>query len=402
MQAADAPPALRGRIGVLGHDLFLYPELTARENLAFFAGLYGRRDADDAARARARARRSRRSRRRSRVSSFSRGMRQRVALERALIHDPRLVLLDEPFTGLDEASTAALVTRLRGLRESGAAIVILATHDLDVAEGLLDEAVFLRDGRMVGLALAARRPARRRTGGDDGAELIVIRASAWLILRKDLTVEVRSGEIAYTTLFFAVSCVLVFAFALVREGRGPEDGAAGMLWIAVDVRRHAGAGPDVRARAPVRDAARAAAGARRRGRRSMSASCSGSSRCWSAPSSCSCRWWRFCSRRALLAHPFWLAAIMSPARSGSPRSGTLFAAMLVRARSRDVLLPVLLYPITVPVIIAGVRGTAALLQPELDVGIVRFWFALLVTFDVVFVTLALWTFEAGDDRLELL
>jgi heme exporter protein B len=73
--------------------------------------------------------------------------------------------------------------------------------------------------------------------------------------------------------------------------------------------------------------------------------------------------------------------------------GTLFAAMLVRARSRDVLLPVLLYPITVPVMIAGVRGTAALLQSEVDVGIVQFWLALLVFFDVVFVTLSLWTFE---------
>src|SRR5918992_2504807 len=55
----------------------------------------------------------------------------------------------------------------------------------------------------------------------------------WLVLRKDLTVEVRSLEIAYTTLFFAVSCVLVFAFALVREGRAPEDGAAGILWVAI-------------------------------------------------------------------------------------------------------------------------------------------------------------------------
>ena len=73
--------------------------------------------------------------------------------------------------------------------------------------------------------------------------------------------------------------------------------------------------------------------------------------------------------------------------------GTLFAAMLVRARSRDVLLPVLLYPITVPVIIAGVRGTAALLQPRSMLEIVRFWMALLIAFDVVFVTLALWTFE---------
>ena len=162
MQAADAPPELRGRIGVLGHDLFLYPELTARENLAFFAGLYGRRDADDAARA-ALMRAGLADRGDDLVSGFSRGMRQRVALERALIHDPRLALLDEPFTGLDESSTRALVTRLQELRESGAAIV-LATHDLDVADGLLDEAIFLREGRMVdslsrpeGLRAAYRR-----------------------------------------------------------------------------------------------------------------------------------------------------------------------------------------------------------------------------------------------------
>jgi ABC-type multidrug transport system ATPase subunit len=98
-------------------------------------------------------------------------MRQRVALERALIHEPRLVLLDEPFTGLDDASAAALVDRLRGLRNAGA-IVILATHDLDLAESLLDEAVFLREGRMVqavsrpeGLRSAYRRVMESRETG---------------------------------------------------------------------------------------------------------------------------------------------------------------------------------------------------------------------------------------------
>jgi len=139
--------SLRAQIGVLGHDLFLYPELTARENLSFFASLYGIVDADGIAR-NALHRAGLIDRADDLVSSFSRGMRQRVALERALIHRPRLVLLDEPFTGLDDASTAALVGRLKGLREEGA-IVILATHDLDLADGLLDEAVFLRDGRMV-------------------------------------------------------------------------------------------------------------------------------------------------------------------------------------------------------------------------------------------------------------
>jgi heme ABC exporter ATP-binding subunit CcmA len=147
LDARQAEGELRARIGVLGHDLFLYPELTAGENLAFFAALYGVGDADIAARA-ALERAGLGDRANDIVSSFSRGMRQRVALERALIHRPRLVLLDEPFTGLDDASTIALVTRLRGLREAGA-IIVLATHDLDLAEGLLDAAVFLREGRMV-------------------------------------------------------------------------------------------------------------------------------------------------------------------------------------------------------------------------------------------------------------
>jgi ABC-type multidrug transport system ATPase subunit len=139
--------ALRAAIGVLGHDLFLYPELTARENLAFFAALGSVDDPGGAAIA-ALERAGLADRADDQVGSFSRGMRQRVALERALIHRPRLVLLDEPFTGLDDASTGLLVSRLRGLRDEGA-IVILATHDLELAEGLLDHAVFLRDGRVV-------------------------------------------------------------------------------------------------------------------------------------------------------------------------------------------------------------------------------------------------------------
>ena len=148
---AQGPPyagdaALRARIGVLGHDLFLYPELTAAENLAFFAGLYDITNRQAAARS-ALERAGLADRAGDYVSTFSRGMRQRVALERALIHQPALVLLDEPFTGLDDASAGALVQRLRSLKADGA-IVVVATHDLDLAEGLLDHAVFLRDGRM--------------------------------------------------------------------------------------------------------------------------------------------------------------------------------------------------------------------------------------------------------------
>lgn len=143
----DRRPGLRASIGVLGHDLFLYPELTARENLVFFGALSNVPDPDAAA-VTALDRAGLADRADDPVGSFSRGMRQRVALERALIHQPRLVLLDEPFTGLDDASTGVLLERLRGLRSAGA-IVVLATHDLDLAEGLIDRAVFLRDGRIV-------------------------------------------------------------------------------------------------------------------------------------------------------------------------------------------------------------------------------------------------------------
>ena len=136
---------VRAQIGMLGHDLFLYPELTARENLTFFAHLYGLRNAPsivDAALGRANLS----ARANDYVGGLSRGMRQRVALERALLHDPRLILLDEPFTGLDQASTAALVARLRDRQRAGC-MIVLATHDLDVVDGVLTRALFLINGK---------------------------------------------------------------------------------------------------------------------------------------------------------------------------------------------------------------------------------------------------------------
>jgi ABC-type multidrug transport system ATPase subunit len=132
---------------VLSHDLHLYSDLTARENLVFFGRLYGVGDAEtQAERALQQARLDDRGA--DLVSGFSRGMRQRLALERALLHAPRLLLLDEPFTGLDDASTVVLIERLRELRLAGC-ITLLATHDHDVAEAVLDRAVILQDGRLV-------------------------------------------------------------------------------------------------------------------------------------------------------------------------------------------------------------------------------------------------------------
>jgi heme ABC exporter ATP-binding subunit CcmA len=145
-RAADHGQQIRSRIGVLAHELHLYPELTARQNLKFFADLHGLSDpalvpaALDSAGLGDRAN--------DQVASFSRGMRQRLALERALLHQPRLVLLDEPFTGLDDRAVRIVADRLKRLASAGA-IVVLATHDLDVADGLITQMAVVRSGRLL-------------------------------------------------------------------------------------------------------------------------------------------------------------------------------------------------------------------------------------------------------------
>jgi heme exporter protein B len=214
----------------------------------------------------------------------------------------------------------------------------------------------------------------------------------WLIVRKDLMVEVRSREIAYTTLFFAITCVLMFAFALVREGRAPEEAAAAILWIAVMFASLLALGRTFE-RERQAETLRALLLAPAPRPAVYVGKLLGMVALLMAAEVILVPLIALLFDARLLAHPVWLTGVVVTGTLGFAAVGTLFAAMLVRARSRDVLLPVLLFPITVPVMIAGVRGTAALLQPELDEAIVRFWLALLVTFDVVFVTLALWTFE---------
>jgi heme exporter protein CcmB len=214
----------------------------------------------------------------------------------------------------------------------------------------------------------------------------------WLVVRKDLTVEVRSREVIYTTLFFAVTVVLVFAFALVKEGRALGDAAAGILWIAIAFAGTLALGRTFE-RERQAETLRALLLAPADRPAIYVGKLVGIVALLVATELILVPLIAFLFQAPLFSRPLWLTAVLLTGTLGYCAVGTLFAAMLVRARSRDVLLPVLLYPITIPVIIAGVRGTAALLEPTPDVAIVRFWVSLLVAFDTVFVTLALWTFE---------
>ncbi len=136
----------RARVGFIGHATKLYPELTARENLIFAARLRGVANASarieeqlaEAGLIRAADRRT---------GDFSRGMAQRLSIAVGLIDEPEIVLLDEPFTGLDRAASDRLVERLMGLRQRDRTLV-LVSHDVALAARLADAAVVLRRGRI--------------------------------------------------------------------------------------------------------------------------------------------------------------------------------------------------------------------------------------------------------------
>ncbi|MEX1257497.1 MAG: ABC transporter ATP-binding protein [Gemmatimonadota bacterium] len=148
--------AWRREIGVLSHRTFLYGPLSARENLDFYGRLYGlpglaeRVDVrlEEVGLAPHRDRR---------VRDFSRGMRQRLALARTLLHDPSLVLLDEPFTGLDVHASALLREVLSRLKD-GRRTVVLVTHSLSDGLALADRVAIQVEGRFAFLGARSEIP----------------------------------------------------------------------------------------------------------------------------------------------------------------------------------------------------------------------------------------------------
>jgi heme exporter protein CcmB len=216
--------------------------------------------------------------------------------------------------------------------------------------------------------------------------------TALLVLRKDFAIEVKSREILYTTLLFALSCVLVFSIAFVKEGEPLEDAAAGILWIAIEFagtlalgrtfeRERYGETLRALLLAPAPRAAIYVG--KMLGIVVLLAVCE----LLLVPLVA------LLFRSRLFEEPLLLVALLLTGTVGFAVVGSLFAAMLVRARTRDVMLPILLYPMTVPLMIGGVRGTVALTQNPVDQPSAIMWIVLLLCMDAVFLMLALWTFE---------
>lgn len=144
--ARAGKPAARAQVGLIAHSTFLYRELTARENLIFAARLFG--VSSPGARADELLAEAELDHVAHRLAgAFSRGMAQRLSIARGLVHDPAVLLLDEPFTGLDGPAAEKLTERLAALRDGQRSLVIV-THDLRRAAELADTALVLAAGRV--------------------------------------------------------------------------------------------------------------------------------------------------------------------------------------------------------------------------------------------------------------
>ena len=218
-----------------------------------------------------------------------------------------------------------------------------------------------------------------------------------LLLWKDVVVELRAKELVYATIFFAAVVILVFCFAFLGGPKPTVDVAAGVLWVAMAL-----AGTVGISRAFERE---------REGdtlRALLLAPVPRSALYLSKLSAISLLMLIVETVALLMVSLLFiisigavlpaLIALLFLGTIGFAAVAALFGASLGRARSRDVLLPLLVYPIVVPVLIAGTRGTVALLVGA-EPAVATFWLKFLLVFDAVFVSLGVWIFEplvAGD------
>ena len=142
----EDPDAARAHIGLISHNAMLYPDLTAEQNLLFFAELYGVADAqarvDELLRAVELS-----HRRHDAVRTFSRGMTQRLSIARALVHDPQVVFLDEPYSGLDPHAVEVFDELIAAQREGRTFVMV--SHDLAKGFDMCTHALMLARGKVV-------------------------------------------------------------------------------------------------------------------------------------------------------------------------------------------------------------------------------------------------------------
>ena len=331
-------PFERGRIGYIGHEPLVYRELTALENLDLYGRLY-----------RVAERRERTGMllerfglwdaRHERADSYSRGMLQRLALCRALLHGPDLLVLDEPYSGLDEEGAALLDRELTEARSSAAFVV--ATHD---------------PARIEASRLLEART-RMNYFADVGA-----------LARKDLLLELRARDTLPAMLLFVLSTLVIFHFVL--PGDSSELAAKGLLWVAIVFTALLGL-------------SRAFAAEREQGViDGLVLAPSDRSAIWFGKALSVLAFLGLAELVALPAFGLFFGGVDGPmvagivlADVGIAAVGTLLAAMAAASRARELLLPLLFLPLAIPIVVGGV-GASVTDDPSRYVGFLALYDAL--------------------------
>ncbi|HEX7127617.1 MAG TPA: heme ABC exporter ATP-binding protein CcmA [Thermodesulfobacteriota bacterium] len=440
---------VRAAVGVLAHGSHLYDELTALENLRFAAAMRGI-DRDRAALLAALEGVGLRRAADQRVRQFSSGMKRRLGLARLRMIEPQVLLVDEPYAGLDQSGAALFETVVAEALARGAAVV-MATHQLGKAHALAHRVAILAGNRLAYAGRTAEtdleglrqiyarcteemperaavavpvgavpgvepalppRPealptrvdpapssaARRSTGAPHGSAAAKPRprggsflARTRAILWKDVLVERRTKESTVAMVFFATLVLFIFAFALGADRTRLRDASPGLLWVAFVFTGVLGLarGFQVERENDALDGLLLHPGDK--------------SPIYLAKLAGNLL---FVGAVELLVIPLmavfynldlWPVApgILGVALLGTlgfAALGTLYSALTANFRFREVLLPLLLLPATVPVLLGGVEATGALIRDG-ALGDAKRWIGVLAAFDTVYVTACLLLFE---------
>ena len=377
-------------LGYMAHPSLLYDEMSGMENLRYFGRLYGiaddRNDDQppdmtavglDPALSRP-------------VAQYSQGMRQRLSLARALLNDPKILLLDEPFSNVDAGSAREMVALLARMRNSGKTIFVV-THQASLLEGVADEFVEMEAGPdYEPLALRPycgqrRRDEPRHLG--DIARDVIQRDRSYVGQRLAPGVAIERRHQLHAVLFPAGGGGLQFFLRSQRRRIAPDRRRTGLG--SVSLCRGGGAQPDLGARTAQSGSGRLS-GFARPGQFAFPGQGAGQLYFCRGPGN---------PDDAAVHHVLQAAGARPGLAADSGRcsgnvglvvNGTFFAAMSLRTRSREIMLPLLLFPVSIPALLAMVNATTAILTGELSA---RFWIVLLTTYDVVFTIACLLLFE---------
>jgi heme ABC exporter ATP-binding subunit CcmA/heme exporter protein CcmB len=421
----DDADRVRRLIGYVGHRSLLYMDLTALENLRFHGRLHGLDCTTEGLRE-ALAGVGLDHRRHDRVRGFSRGTVQRLAIARAVLHEPPVLLLDEPHTGLDPVASETLDDALVALARSGRT-VLLATHGLDRAAKLADNVSVIHRGRIawssgadgIGPAEleeryldltqagtmrdgtgAARgrletntagdggRTARRATPGD--APVAVGRtgfaAATRAIVWKDLAVEVRAREIVPPVLVFALLVVVIFQFSLPPVIAVRQAAAAGAFWVALLLGSTLGISRAMAAETESGGMTGLLVSPIDRGALFAGKWLAGYGFAFLVGALLVPAFAVLLELRVSWAQLAGLVGVLALGLAGWSAAGVLLGGMAVNTRAREVLLPVLLYPLVLPLVIPAVQATAIVLSgAPLSEAVGPL--ALIAAYDIVFLVL---------------